>query len=178
MAADQGAIRHSGQATMETREHTLQHITIRTGVPFDDFVAKVEAQLGQHDDTAYAHFLTDSSQAAKVEAILASQAGSSGMLLFMIFPVGGLLALKDRPSKARQYVMGNTFAAFKVLCKDIRAGLNVPLRVLVYEDAQDNAVVEYDTPTSIFAPFQDSEIDAVAKSLDEKVARLVQTASS
>jgi uncharacterized protein (DUF302 family) len=104
--------------------------------------------------------------------------GPSGMVLFMTWPLGLLLALKDRPAKARQYIVGNPLFAFKLVRHDIRAALDAPLRVLVDEDAEDKAVVEYDTPSSLFGWLQNPEIDSVAKSLDEKLANLVQKSSA
>jgi len=163
---------------IETRDLTLRHITVKTGVPFDGFVRTLESQLGRHDPSAYLKLMTDPSQAEKVEAIINSQVGPSGMVLFMTWPLGLLLALKDRPAKARQYIVGNPFFAFRLARHDIRAALDAPLRVLVYEDAEDKAVVEYDTPSSIFGWLQNPEIDLVAKSLDEKLANLVQKSSA
>jgi hypothetical protein len=59
---------------METRDLTLRHITDRTGVPFDDFAKNLEAQLGQHDPSAYLECMTDPRQVEKVEAIMGFQA--------------------------------------------------------------------------------------------------------
>jgi uncharacterized protein (DUF302 family) len=159
---------------METRELTRKHVSIKTGVPFDDFVQRLESQLGRHDPSAYLELMTDPSQIEKVEAVINSQVGSSGMILFTIYPLGLFLALKDHPAKARQYMVGNPFFAFKMVRHDIRVALNAPLRVLVYEDSEDKAVVEYDTPSSIFGWLQNPNIDSVAKSLDEKLEKLIK----
>ncbi len=89
---------------METRDVTLHHITVKTRVPFDDFVRTLESQLGRHDPSAYLKLMTDPSQAEKVEAIINSQVGPSGMVLFMTWPLGLLLALQDRPAAPRACV--------------------------------------------------------------------------
>jgi uncharacterized protein (DUF302 family) len=162
---------------METRAFLAQHVTLRTGAPFDGFVQKLEAQLGQHDPAAYFPLLTDPSQAKAVETAVNAQLGSSGMMIFAMLEVGKLMALQDRPLKARQYLIGNSLFAFQMVRHDIRAGLYAPLRVLVFEDADGNAVVEYDRPTSMFGQLGDADIDAVAEMLDGKLADLLQAAS-
>jgi uncharacterized protein (DUF302 family) len=61
---------------------------------------------------------------------------------------------------------------------DIRAALYAPLRVLVYEDADSKLQVEYDLPSTLFGQFRNSQVDAVAKELDDKLAMLVQASSN
>lgn len=156
---------------------TVRRLSVATQTPFDQFIGKFEAQLGEHRPEEFREFITGSSQAEKVKGILDAQAGSSGFLLFATFPLGGLLTLIDRPTKAIQYIIGHPFDALALLRQDIRIGLSVPLRLFVYADSQDCAVVEYDEPSSIFAALGNAENDPVAQKLNGQLAHLIQSSS-
>lgn len=56
---------------------------------------------------------------------------------------------------------------------DIQVGLNVPVRVLVYEDAATKTErIGYDLPYSLMARLKNEQITAAAKLLDDKLADL------
>jgi len=49
------------------------------------------------------------------------------------------------------------------------ASLYVPLRVVLYEAAPGNAVLEYDKPSSLLGQFGDEVVTKVARQLDERL---------
>ena len=76
-------------------------------------------------------------------------------------------------ARATTYVFGNALIAAEMTRHDVRAGLYVPLRLLVRENSADEVLVTYDQPSATLAQFHRAEIDAVARSLDDKVQRLI-----
>jgi uncharacterized protein (DUF302 family) len=56
---------------------------------------------------------------------------------------------------------------------DARAGLYVPLRLFVQEIAKSRVMVTYDLPSATMMQFGVPGIDEVARSLDDKVQRLL-----
>jgi len=56
---------------------------------------------------------------------------------------------------------------------DARAGLYVPLRLFVQEIANSRVMVTYDLPSATMMQFGVPAIDDVARSLDDKVQRLL-----
>jgi hypothetical protein len=57
---------------------------------------------------------------------------------------------------------------------DPRALLYAPLRVLVYSDAEGDAVFSLDQPSSAFGSLGIDEVTRVGVGLDDKVAALLQ----
>jgi uncharacterized protein (DUF302 family) len=57
---------------------------------------------------------------------------------------------------------------------DPRALLYAPLRVLVYADADGNAIFSMDQPGLAFASLGKAEITRVGEDLDRKVAKLLR----
>src|SRR5262249_37185639 len=101
--------------------------------------------------------------------------GPSGFMLFGTNDHGSLLRIVGRPSKAVQYVVGNPLYALEMTRHSIGAALYAPLRVLIYEEG-GKTCIEYDRPTSLFGQFGDARVDAIAASLDRKLAELVAEA--
>jgi uncharacterized protein (DUF302 family) len=89
---------------------------------------------------------------------------------------GALLRLAGQNREAVQYVVGNPLIALQMTQHDVRAGLYAPLRVLIYENAEGKACVEYDRPSSLFGQFGDDRITPTAAMLDKKLEALVASA--
>jgi len=57
---------------------------------------------------------------------------------------------------------------------DIRVALYAPIRVLVYEDANQQAFAEYDLPSSTLAQFQNDQVNRTADLLDVLFEKLIR----
>ena len=86
-------------------------------------------------------------------------------------------AITGKPARATTYVFGNALIAVEMTRHDPRVGLYVPLRLFVQEIEARRVVVTYDLPSATLAQFRSSEVDAVARGLDEKVVRLMEEAA-
>jgi uncharacterized protein (DUF302 family) len=64
--------------------------------------------------------------------------------------------------------------AIQMTRHDIRAGLYVPLTVLVYEVSENTVRVEFDQPSSLLGQFQNADVDKVAKELDVKLEKVIE----
>ena len=106
---------------------------------------------------------------AKIEAM----AGPSGFMLFGTNDHGSLLRLAGQKRRAIQYEIGNPLFALQMTQHDIRASLDAPLRVLIYEDGQGKTCVEYDRPSSLFGQFRNDRIAPTAAMIDSKLEALV-----
>lgn len=155
---------------------SVGHVVRSFKTPYETFISRFENQLGKHDISAYWNFLADPSRAKDVETILQGQEGSSGLMVFTTYDHGALLNIKGAPVKARQYVVGNPLFAARMTEHDIRAGLYAPLRVFVYA-SEDGTTVEYDLPSSLFGQFENQNVNEVARELDGKLFKLVETSA-
>jgi uncharacterized protein (DUF302 family) len=76
-----------------------------------------------------------------------------------------------------RYVFGNALIAVEMTKHDTRAGLYVPLSMIVQADGDRRVLVTYDLPSAAMAQLGNAAIDAIARSLDAKVERLLAAAA-
>lgn len=135
------------------------------------FSAAFEELLGRTDVSAFADTAL-TAEAARER--LASFVGPLDFSLFQKIDHGGLrTAIAGKPTLATTYVFGNALIAVQMTTYDARAGLYVPLRLFVQEIAKSRVMVTYDLPSATMRQFGVPAIDDVARSLDDKVQRLL-----
>ena len=81
------------------------------------------------------------------------------------------------PGNVVLMVFRNDFAV-RMLAASVPAGIEAPLRIYVTERADGGASVAYRTPSSVFAPYRNPELAALARELDPIFAKIVQEAAS
>lgn len=156
---------------MNNSRFPVEHVRLESDKPFGDVARALERQLGRFDPDAYKQ-LAAGGDVEGVRAKIEAMAGPSGLMLFGTQDHGQLLRLASQKRKAVQYVVGNPLFALRMTQHDIRASLYAPLRVLLYEDENGKACVEFDKPSSLFVQFGNAKIDAVAAMLDGKLEAL------
>ncbi|KAA0121894.1 DUF302 domain-containing protein [Methylobacterium sp. P1-11] len=73
------------------------------------------------------------------------------------------------------YTLGNPLIAITMLRHDIRAGLNVPVRLVIYHDeASGTTRLAYDVPSTLMGNIADEACLAAAGGLDAKLAALAE----
>jgi uncharacterized protein (DUF302 family) len=150
----------------------VRHVSMEVNADFERFTQNLERSLSRFDPSLYKGLETDP---LSVQKRLEKAAGE-GLMLFNIREHGKLLNIVGAPRKAKQYVLGNPLVAIRMTRHDIRAGLYAPLRILVYEADDRVTRVEFDLPSSLFGQFDNPEVTAVARSLDIKLASLIEKA--
>ena len=73
-----------------------------------------------------------------------------------------------------EYLLGNHTIAETMFRHDPKALLYAPLRLLIYADADGNAVFSMDQPSAAFGSLGIAEVTKVGESLDRKVANLLR----
>lgn len=155
--------------TVTTTPLPAQHITVTTPRPYKDVKADIE-KLGRLDELR--QFVRNND----VEALRAGAkriAGADGLAIHYIALHGDLLMLKGQKRELIAYYIGNILSATEMTNADPAAGLYAPLRVVVYANKDGGTTMEYDRPTSMLSQFKNPEVDAVARSLDERLQRLL-----
>jgi uncharacterized protein (DUF302 family) len=72
------------------------------------------------------------------------------------------------------YLVGNPVIANRIIEIDLRGSFYVPFRVAVHDDGgPDGSIISYDRPSSFLAALNRPELDAIGKSLDEKLDRVI-----
>jgi len=155
-----------------TRAYSVTQSEWTVEVPYAEFTTAFEALLGHMDAETFGDLPSLSPEAARAK--LASVVGPLDFVLFQRIDHGAIVtSLYRRDAHAMTYVFGNALIAVEMTKHDLRAGLHVPLRLIVEEVAPGRVRVTYDLPSSLIARLQASAADTVARDLDSKVERLL-----
>src|SRR6201998_2708926 len=172
-----GASRRTGEGGSMTGFHREQHVMTRvdiaTGIPFDEFVAKLEEAAPPLDRAAMERIIAAGGNWDDVRAAVAKNAPNE---LMVYAKVGGteLLSLAGDRTLAIEYLIGNHVIAETMFRHDPKALLYAPLRMLVYSDADGNAIFTMDQPSAAFGSLGIAEVTKVGEGLDRKVVHLLR----
>lgn len=151
------AVEHREHATDRSLEMVLAALVAATGSVEEGF-ATVAREAGDLDE---------------FERTFKARESDSGFMIFMKLDHGAWMSrFYERPTKAMMIILGNPLLAITMLRHDVRAGLNVPVRVYLHEDEAGRTHVSYDVPSTLMGNLAD-EARAAASVLDAKLAALV-----
>jgi uncharacterized protein (DUF302 family) len=150
--------------------HHNEHVSSR---PFEEVVNAFESAVGSVEDTGFPALLAATKSAEEFESQVKSRESTSGFMCFLTADHGAWLARIGLNAKARMYTIGNPLIARTMLEHDIAAGLNVPVRLMIYEDAVSGTTrLAYDLPSSLMSGLQNEKVAGAAKKLDAKLNAL------
>lgn len=119
---------------------------------FDAVVAAFEAAVGTADEASFRAAVNASANAEDFERRVRAFEGPSGFMRFMQIDHGAWMAKIGLTARVKLYILGNPLIARTMLEHDIGAGLNVPVRALIYEDPRGGTCcLAYDLPSSLLA---------------------------
>jgi uncharacterized protein (DUF302 family) len=154
---------------------SVNHLVYSTARSFDAVVLAFESVVGTLEDVGWASIPAAAADLADFESRVEAKIGPSGFTRFLTLDHGDWLSLFEQPRKARQYVIGNPLIAISMLRHDIRAGLNVPVRVYIYwDEASKTTRFEYDQPSTLMNGLDNRSLTAAAEKLDAKLAALAE----
>lgn len=149
-----------------------EHVSTR---PFAEVIAAFENAVGSVEEEGFAKAIAAARDLADFRARAESYAGDSGFMRFLTVNHGGWLAHYGIAAKARMYTIGNPLIAHTMIQHDLRASLNVPVRLMIYEDAVSGTVrLAYDLPSSLMSRLHNEDVKAAAKKLDAKLEALAE----
>src|SRR5271157_4847131 len=154
-------------------ESTLVHRDYAGDRTFEVVIASFEAVVGSADKKVFQSAVDDHSSPDAFIKQMQAMKGSSDFMLFLKVDHGAWLPRVGLEGKAIIYTIGNPLIAQTMLRHSIEAALNVPVRVLVYEDPKTKrGHFAYDLPSSLMSRLKNAEITAAARLLDDKMAAL------
>jgi uncharacterized protein (DUF302 family) len=159
-------------STHTERKFEVTQIEMNLETSHADFTRAFESVLGRMPVESLGDLPSLSPQAARER--LASFVGPFDFTLFQKIDHGAIVTvLAGRHCEATTYVFGNALIAVEMTKQVARAGLYVPLRLFVEAVASGRVRVTYDLPSSLMAPFGSTDVNGVARGLDEKVERIL-----
>jgi uncharacterized protein (DUF302 family) len=155
--------------TMFTAHH-YEHVSSRS---FEEVVSIFESAVGSVEETGFPALLAATKNRDEFESEVKSREGTSGFMRFLTVDHGAWMARVGLNARARMYTIGNPLIARTMLEHDMAAGLNVPVRLMIYEDAASRRVrLTYDLPSSLMSGLHNERIAAAAQKLDAKLIAL------
>jgi uncharacterized protein (DUF302 family) len=151
----------------------VEHREYPSEQSFEQVVATFERLVPSTDNAALAVEVARA-DADELEAYLRAQAGPSGFMRFAAFDHGAWLATFGRSARIRSYVLGNPLVARTMIVHDPGVGLNVPVRLLIYEGSDRRTRVAYDVPSTLMGRLKNPEVTKAAALLDDKLRALAE----
>src|SRR5947207_8719843 len=150
--------------------HHNEHVSSR---PFEEVVNPFESAVGSVENVGVPELLAATKSAEEFETRVRSHEGTSGFMRFLTVDHGAWLARIGLNARARMYTIGNPLIARTMLEHDIATGLNIPVRLMIYEDAVARTTrLAYDLPSSLMSGLQNESVSSAAKNLDAKLIAL------
>lgn len=140
----------------------VEHVTITSPLTFGQFRQRLEQSLPKLDPRIVDHLAGGDAAAAN-----AYQKNGPALSIFLARDHGALLASAGQARHAIQYEIGNPLTASMMTRHRLSAALYAPLRVVVWENGDGRAVIEYDKPSSLFGQFADERVTEVGRYLDD-----------
>ncbi len=157
---------------------TVQHCEHVSQRSFDDVVSRFEAELGDlADPTIIPREVAAATGPEDFEARIKAYEGQSGFMRFLTNDHGAWMARVGVEAKIRSYIIGNPLVARTMITHDPGVGLNVPIRVLIYQAASGEVRLAYDLPSSLMSRLNNEEVSAAALRLDAKLRELAELAT-
>jgi len=157
---------------MRTHTFKVERIDVESKKPFDGLTTAFEKKIPAADFPAFVRLATSRASVREIEAKVQAMAGDLGFMVLGKIDQGPLVSLLGKPKKMTTYLIGNPVLANRMFEQHPGVGLYAPLRASIYEDYEGRSHFTYDRPSTLLGQFENSEIRAVAKMLDEKLASL------
>lgn len=156
----------------DTKTIAVEHVTIRSEHAFDIVKAKLESRIPRIDDGIFTLLRYGESVRAlkELEAL-------PPLSIFGFRDHGAALTVAGLQRRAMQYDIGNPLTATKMTRHQLSAALYAPIRVLLREGVNGEAVFEFDRPVSTFGQFGDRQVDIVAQQLDKDLHAALEAAA-
>lgn len=150
----------------------VEHVSDRT---FNAVIKALEAATGSVEIGRYVEEVKTISSRDDFEQVMHTHEGSSGFMRFLTIDHGGWMR-KFEGAKLRSvmYTIGNPLIARTMLRHDMAAGLNVPVRIHIYEGSDGQTRVGYYQPSSLMSAFGNEGVTNACRALDGKLAQLAK----
>lgn len=155
------------------QEHSMTRVDILTGIEFEEFLTDFEAAAPAFDPVPMQRIVEAGGTWDEVRAAVARNAPNE-LMVYAKIDATPLFGVAGHDVKAVEYLLGNHVIAEMMFRHDPTALLYAPLRLLLYSDADGNAVFSMDRPSSAFGSLGIAEVTEVGLSLDRKVANLLR----
>jgi uncharacterized protein (DUF302 family) len=154
---------------------TVEHVTFVSERPFDAVISAFEEQVGSLEEMGWPAIPAASRDQADFERRVREVLGPSGFTRFLTIDHGEWVTKQGRPTRFIMYTLGNPMIAITMIEHDIEAGLDVPVRLAIYEDRDGKTRLVFNKPSSLMSGLRNAAVHGAALKLDAKMMALAET---
>jgi hypothetical protein len=133
---------------------TRQHATIETPTPYPLVKSRLEAEVKRLDGSY--HELLKENKVDELRQKLTQGQEPDGLMIHYVGVHGDWLALEGGRRPGMVYYVGNVLSTVQMTKLNFSAALYAPLRLNVYGNARGGTTFEYDKPSRIRRPTENS----------------------
>jgi uncharacterized protein (DUF302 family) len=154
----------------------VEYMELASDLPFEAVVEAFEKATGSVEGPGYKEAVEAAKTTAEFEDIIRRQESTSGFMRFLTLDHGAWMKkFEGATAQAKMYTIGNPLIARTMLRHEMAAGLNVPVRVLIFQDSDKKTRLGYHEPSSLMAVYGNAAVMAACVDLDSKMERLAKT---
>jgi uncharacterized protein (DUF302 family) len=167
-----------GAKHMSVREIQVQRVSLISSEPFDEVVARIDAQIGHTDLVEFRRKLSVARNEAEMKSVVDPVAQPNGIMELARFDLGDILRKESGSNRPRilRIVAGNPLIMKEMVKHVPDAGSYAPITILIDERA-DGVHISYDTMVSHLAPYGNNDALRVARDLDAKIEKIISAAA-
>jgi len=156
---------------------TVDHVTVTTKRAFDEVITAFEARVGTVEEGIWSSVANSATDLADFEQRVTATLGTSGFTRFNTLDHGQWSAFAGHAHKQRMYIIGNPLIAITMIRHNIEAGLDVPVRVTIYETPEGDTRFVYNKPSTLMSSLNDAALHEAALKLDAKMLALAESST-
>jgi uncharacterized protein (DUF302 family) len=167
-----------GAKHMSVREIQVQRVSLISSEPFDEVVARIDAQIGHTDLVEFRRKLSVARNEAEMKSVVDPVAQPNGIMELARFDLGDILRKESGSNRPRilRIFAGNPLIMKEMVKHVPDAGSYAPITILIDERA-DGVHISYDTMVSHLAPYGNNDALRVARDLDAKIEKIITAAA-
>lgn len=151
----------------------VEYVEHVSDLPFASVIDAFEKATGSVEAGGFKKIATSAKSKDDFERLVREQESTSGFMRFLTVDHGAWMAgFEDGTTQSKMYTIGNPLIARTMLRHEMAAGLNVPVRVLIFEDAEKKTHFGYHVPSSLMSVYGNAEVMKACEALDAKLERL------
>jgi hypothetical protein len=163
---------------MTTKRISVERVCVESTKSFEDVLAGLDKGIGRPKMAELQPRLNEAATFAEFRRLIEGVVGPADLMEFIRLDLGGAVR-KDPEAKAFKIVRiiaGNPLIMKRMVEHVPDAGSYAPVTILVYED-HGKVHICYDTMESLLTSYQNEAALEVARELDAKVIKLLNTAA-
>lgn len=163
---------------MSTMEVQVRRFSVVTAKRFEDVVSELTETIGHPDMQAFQESIKAAKTEADLENVVHAAIGPSELMEFARYDAGEVLRKEHNghEPKILRLVVGNPLIMKEMARTVPDAASYAPVTILI-DERTDGVHLSYDSMASFIAPYRSEDALTVARNLDTKIEKLLETAA-